>query len=116
MTTQFVYYVRCQYPDSLHDTQLAPLPVRPVRFGTPPSKSNIASTASNAIPILCFPSQLATCWVIILCALRPCRGGGAVGAPRARDVEVMASLARTGGVSPGPYVVEHAIDRDRVYR
>jgi hypothetical protein len=34
MTTQFVYYVRCQYPDSFHCTQLASLPVPPVQFGT----------------------------------------------------------------------------------
>ncbi len=43
MTTQFVYYVRCQYPDSFRDNQLVSLPVSPLQFGTPPSSSALAA-------------------------------------------------------------------------
>lgn len=100
MTTQFVLCL----PISrffLDDTQLAPLPVPPVEFGTPPS--DIASDFQyHSVTVL--PKPIGNLLDdSTLCALLPCSGGCAVRPFGRVTWEVMAyAFARTGSGVTGP--------------
>jgi hypothetical protein len=93
MTTQFVYYVCCQYPDSFHDTQASVLTgYRRCKLEHHHQRYGISCLSDTVLP-----QPIGNLLMMILCALRPCRGGCAIGAPRARDVGGYGIFVRAHG-------------------